>query len=281
MENKTYTITLKSEDIKTDTTCTGMLIDKMALASGQRESDQLFSEGGYDEVEDANIDYVFDHFDWETACIEHLNELDNREVNAMLAELMPDRNEKPFKDYKKQNLLFGAFLALNYPDKFAEQLKFYTDYTKEETLNEGHGSNAELAEEIQDARDNMWKQAYKEWLHGDYHGNYKGVLYHIRKYFGAEEVNYNEKTDTMSMSFDSDLATDICEKLDNKKASSTKLKHLIIESCEDGQIAEQDKRNAECEKSKAEHERIKKYQAGLKAEAEAERVAKLSKMIKK
>jgi len=271
---KTYTITLKSGDLKKDYTMSGELIDELAYAIGQWTNEDLFRENAFYSTD--CWQYVYDNFDYEEAYIKKLNSYNTKQIETEHPTLI--------KKYKKQNLKLGAFIALKYPKFFAEALKEWIEHLKEDGLD---GECKELRDELEEAENSFWTDMKKEWLYGDYGGNCKGIIRELAEWLGCEKATYNEKTDEMSLTYteeqaEDELNFDYYHDTSNRKKLITlkALKSSVISGLEDGGYNENAKHTKEAEEHKAERERLAKYKAEQKAEAESERKAKLLAMKK-
>lgn len=278
MKNNTLKITLTTKDIKEDCTASGRLIDKVAMAIGSWTQDELEDNNNF--YENESQDYVIKEFDFEAAYITWLNKLSNADKWAAMF-LKFD-----YPDYKKSDLLLGAWTALNRPEFFAESLKDWKAELMEE-LPVGSGSGVledqapELYKALEEARDSFWKQLHHEWLYGD--RSEPGLIRDFERWLVGSyhdiNVNYDEKSDSMTIEISEENATDFCNNWDVAISVTAKqFKEMLcmvigekIELTHNREQAERAKRRAEYEKTAAYKEERAKVE-------EAERRAKLSAM---
>lgn len=278
--DKILTITLKTEDIKIDHTVSGRLIDKLAITIGERTEDDLW-ENNIDFGDD-NQNYILNNYNYHDNLLAYLNRAKTPEQAEKIMVLFDESNLVPYNHYNKQPLAFGAFLAINYPVVFTRLLKKYTDKIKELAIDhndiELEALAPGLAKELNDAEVQQQKELYKEWLYGDRSNN--GIVESIRKYFHAEEVDYNEATDQLTLTLSESEAKDFLNLLDEDKLTKKECKALIIDHINNTQQYKHEKQHIE---AKARNERYKEqqtYKDKQRKEAEQARLDKLNSMLK-
>ena len=120
---------------------------------------------------------------------------------------------------------------------------------------------------------------YDEYLRGD--RSSMGVLGYIRKELKADNIDYDQKTDVLTITWNEQ--DDLVEwlGLDNEeKYTKKELMELFFDVCVELVSSIQAKKKAEREKLKAEDARVKAYQTEQKQKADADRKAKLLAMTK-
>lgn len=248
-------------------TSTDEVVDVLAVLSDCYEWNDVENL----EYLDSNIDYALEHLDWENIFIDHLNE------NPKHAALPKDHT---------CDLLAGACLALHFPEQYAELLGEFEQAQREaatDCLGDYSNNVPAIEKELNEAYITAEKWAYEEYLHGDQSN--MGVLGYIRKAFAASDVDYDQKTDTLTLTWDD--GDEIMERLGldmDKKWSAKEIEKQFFADLENMAIAtivkRKVERKAENEKRKAENERLAAYKAEQAAEKAKEREAKLLSMKK-
>jgi hypothetical protein len=252
MEYKTTTIKITDKDIKQKGSYSGLLIDELAFSAGQWTKDDLFENNC--DYDDESAGYILEHFDFEN-------------------EFLKTISKKQAKKYKKDL------------SKFDLDLHDYIDEIKELVGNEDLEEKCKtLFDELQAGRDEFWKQLTKEWLYGDY-SNYRGVVYEIGKYYGAEDTIYNHKKgDSFTFIFDiEDLHENYCGcgeyASDCKEYKEKDYKQLLLNSINNSIDIETAKEKRKKEEREAEYKRQAEYRAKQAKEKENELLNKLNKII--
>ena len=239
-------------------TNSGMLIDELAYSAKQWTSDDL---------QENNFEYEPNEpyqFDFETDLFS--NTKTSKQLEKLCKVIDFDISKDTTKVKNNQNLQAGAYYALNYPEKWQELLKAYTEAVKDQDINEIIISK-DYAKELQEARDSFHDDLYHEWLHGGQERDNNGVLYEIAKYYGAESVDYDKKNaGEITFTYEQDNRIDTDEKI-----SKAWLLDQIFSASEMRRYKD-DQVNA---KRRAERERLAIYKAEQKTKAEADRKAKL------
>lgn len=263
-------ITLKSKDIKKTYSGTGTIIDELAYASGQWTENELHNNN-YDYQYDGN-DYVIKHFDFEDALLQATRT--DKKLYDLARKLEVSLNANWEKIAKKQKLQSGACVALNNEEQWNELLARYKDTCIEDSEFLSKYAQ-ELKKELQEAENSFWNNLTHEWLYGDYR-DFNGILYEIKKYWDAEDIIFNDKNwDEVTLVFDDEK---VKEEMDKPTIKNYKgyLLTIIKSACE----SRHNKEMAEREKRIAERKAIEDYKAERKAQADAERKAKILALTK-
>jgi len=166
---------------------------------------------------------------------------------------------------------------LNKPDSYANALEEYTENLKENfmELDDKHP----LTVELQEARDNTEKELYRDFINGDYIGNFSGVLPTAEKDYGIA-ISYDRKTDVLS----ADISKEYIEELYDdghiqKKSGKEAL--LYLEDSINGDAYSKHKKEMADREKRAEDRKVRKdVEVRNAKEAEQERKEKLNKVIK-
>lgn len=183
-----YKITMRARDFKprgdkypdyAPLASSGQLYDLLALSAGANEYNDLdrFS------ATDPAIDYVLDHYDYETAYIDQLNTAGASDDYAEACRLIGlDEGDEAagaiWKAFKAQKLKLGAFHALENASRFPEDLSAWTSDIKDharEYWDEPEDVHADLLKDLQKASDDAENDLMREYLNGDYGGRWRGV----------------------------------------------------------------------------------------------------------
>lgn len=222
----------------------GMQIDTLAIASGC---------GEYNSIYENNIDYI--------AECEHsaaMYWLDTEAESAFMESLTKEEASRYAEDLQS----------------YENALKEYRDGLEESIhdLPEEHP----LSIARQEAADAAEKEMRHDWLYGDYHGNFNGVLREAQKKLPISEgmtIDYDEKEDAVYLEFTSD---DIGEAYENgyigDKESGSFLEHvaqeinMAAEGKHKSDIVGREKRIEEAKKTREYRERMEKARKERKAE---------------
>lgn len=249
----------------------GMLIDEIAYAIGEPTSDCIYNYNEYI-PEPYNFDFEADL-------------LANTKTEKDIATLLRKLNSKALADTKCSDgsgLQAGAFYALNYPEHFNTLLEEYTQAVKYQDNDFSDVISKQYQKEKEEAEANYYDEQYKEWLNGDYSGNYRGVIRHIIKYFELESITYGIKTPTdIIFEVDNEIATQQLEDYNGKKLTQSNYKAYILETIKYQSEARDYKHKQEREKQKVERERLAIYKAEQKAKEDQARIERLSKLTLK
>ena len=300
---KDYIITLTPRDFKpkgskypTDApyTSSGQLYDLLAIAAGHQEINDIESDNL--EVYDGAIDYVVKNYDWEVAYIEHLNQATSGVLHYNHTTINDD-NEHNTK-WKDSGLLFGAYIALNYPEDFTASMKEWRENV-EEVINdclggyEGReGLPADLAQELDEAYGSVGDDMMREYLHGDYRGDWAGVYKEAHKALfrnydsiDLDQSDEDRRQNIITVKIDEDEGRELvadwegCD-LTKARIGSERVKAAIVGTILHAAERHVNERKARAEKRRAEREQEEAYRKERQAKEEAERRAKLLAMTK-
>lgn len=229
------------------------------------------------EAYDAGVDYVLKAFDYEEATLQMLNKVG----------FTDNLSEDDKKAWEDSDLLYGAWLKLERSQAFETMVKEYKDQQKDaayECLGDYIGRddlNPDLAKELEESYTRTNEEGFKEWLLGDYRGNYDGVERALSKEFGSDneiEVDLSVKTAWKEAQFTVDpvlVQRDVREwdgVLTGKPPGEKRIKNYLIGYISSRAESKYDKEIAKRKEYRAEREKTEKYQADRrKAEDEAER----------
>lgn len=265
---------LDIENAKLQNSPSGMLIDELAYSAGEWTSEDLYTNNmEYEPYTPYDYNYEKDLFA-HTQTLEQYTELcDKLQANM--------GSNEALLDYKKSNLQAGAYMALNYPEQWAELLDAYKEKLQEDRTD---GISKEYNDQLQKEIDEYNKDQYNKWLYGD-HRDYAGVIRMISKYYTGDYNNckyipHSRETEEACFIFDIDdeqLHDDYCGCNDTAETCTEKHDYkadlLVTISNAGFRRAEKDK--AERAKRAEERAKTKEYQAKRKAQEKAERRAKL------
>lgn len=264
-------IIITPEDIekaKISHSASGRVIDELAFAAKQWTEMDLF---------DNNIDYMprepYD-FDFEADLLENTKSWKDL---CIIMGTMDNLSlcEEDYELHKLSGLQAGAWLALNYANKWGTLLKGWEDILKEEgTDSPSKEWNKELDKAIASSQDDL----YKEWLNGGQQRDNNGVVYEISKYFTDNtDGNYDNETDIYTFEIENphEMFCNCYE--DDCKDYSTEetVKARLLNDIDGSSYAHSTELKANREKNQAVHAKEKEYRERV-AIAEAEsRKAKL------
>lgn len=135
---------------------------------------------------------------------------------------------------------------------------------------------SDYEKELEEARDAQAYEMRREFIRGDYHGNYEGIERHLAKLLQADSVDV-DGFEAVTIEWEDEEARRILEDAGMRKDLRL-MKSWTIDRMISKAKYHKDKRKAESDARKAERERVAKYQAERKAEAERERLAKIDKI---
>jgi len=269
-------ITIKNKDIKIDESCSGNLIDKIAIATDQWTEEDLYSNNT--EYSWESLDYVINNYSYEI----DFNTILNKGKGLKIIESI---SKVAIEKYNKSDLLAGAFLELNYEKRYNKELEEWTEMIKEETTSFYDSEILpkecpDLVKELEKGEDSFWKDMRNEWLNGDYQGNYEGLIHYIKKYLECDDVDYDEKKDELILCYDKDEIETLSYNYfdEDKKLKVKDVKEMIIDKINTDQTYFTEKKQEENKKRMEERKETEKYQAKQKRIAKKERKAELLKM---
>lgn len=273
MEYKNYTINLKTENIKTDYTSSGRLIDKIAMSIDQWTEEDLYSNNI--DYQSENFNYVIRNFDMEKAFIEYLNKMSDDDADVYVYFARPPRPSQ-------QKLKFGAYLALNLTDFYQEKLEEFEQDLKD-NMYQYYDSKIfdekapELKKELEEAEKNFWKDLEHGWLYGD--RSESGLIEKYQKSIQAKEVNYDQKKDIITITIDPEDASELIYG-DGTIATKKETKEFLISEIENGMSHTAEKNKTKSEERRIEWQKKKAIKEAQAKKDEEERKAKLLAMIK-
>lgn len=265
------------ERIKLSNSPSGMLIDELAFSIGEWTSDDLSSNNfEYEPREPYDYDYEADLFNATKT---------NDQLSGLVTKLCSPNLYISFKDEETKDMQAGAYCALKYPEDWQTILSAYKEKLQEDNTDGiSEAYNKALEKEINEYQ----KDQYHEWLHGD-HRDWDGIVRAISKYYtedrnNGEYIPYNDKTDAdASYIFEMDedqLHEDYCACGDELKDCNILQDYkgnllATIQSASDNHASKKrEERAKRADERKRRDEQFAKY----KAQAEAERIAKLKAM---
>jgi len=238
-------------------TNSGMLIDELAYSAKQWTSDDLQDNNfEYEPNEPYNFDFESDLFNQTKT---------KKDLYSLMASI--GLSEYKTIDWiKTKKLQAGAYIALNYPDIWIELVETYTEAVKDQNTKDITISK-EYRDELAEAVTSFHDDLYHEWLHGGCERDNNGVIEEIRKYYGAESIDYDkENAGEITFTYEHGNHIDTDEKI-----SKAWLLDQIFSASETRRY----KDNQESEKRRAERERLAIYKKEQATKAEADRKAKL------
>lgn len=115
----------------------------------------------------------------------------------------------------------------------------------------------------------------RDFIRGDYHGNFIGLNRTLEKEYNADDVRVEMKNNSVSFEWQDDtIVKDMLEESGYKRDTRLMKNYIISTLCERA-YAYKEKERIEREARRAERERVAKYQAERKAKKDAERLAKI------
>lgn len=243
---KDITVTLKLDtDYKTYGNSSEQQIDTLAIAVFGNDYNDLL------EMNDAYLvesqEYALKEYDYE-------------------ADFLASINEKT------------ALLLLDDSTGYAEALDEYTETLKDKARGHELDDSHALAKAIEDARDSWESTLRHEWLYGDRSNN--GVLDEARKRYGYElQFDYDQNTDTITVTVPASLATDWHEDGDIDTIDADTIGAYLARIIQNDAYNKHQKELARREKARADYQVRRDIQEKQKAREEAERKAKLEKII--
>ena len=243
MTNKLHILTLET-DYKANGNSTGSALDTLAIAVDGRDSNDI--DDNMFEAEDAAIDYVLEHYDYER-------------------DMLKAATKKELKAW------------LNDPQAQAIALSVFTDKLRRDSQ-PAYESDTDLAKELQEAMDAVHDDNYKEWINGD-HREWDGILSMASKRYSEREIEFTtDKGEVYADIPDTTIAQWIEDgSIARKGEARTYLEHCVNTDARN----EYQKRISKNEARKVEHERLAAYRAKQAEAAEVARQEKIKKLIKK
>lgn len=171
----------------------------------------------------------------------------------------------------------AAAYALHDPDGFTELVREVKDMDRDVLTD----IFPEYAKDRQDAADSTADDMRKEFIRGDYRGNFNGIEKDLAKQYGCEGADV-QGYDAVSFSWESreQCKAELDEKTDGLPGPGAKAfdvavkKYIVDDLCSDA-YRHKEKRRAENAAARVERERLAKYQAERKEREDAERRAKI------
>lgn len=169
----------------------------------------------------------------------------------------------------------AASHALTAPDGFAAVIRECKTTDAEDQDNLGAffpEYQKEIDRCVQVTEDDM----RRDFILGDYRGNFEGIENLAAKFVGAEDAHI-EGYEAITFTYEDEGILDLLEEHGWQRKKSN-LKAYTLGALIDGAIAYKTKRREESAKRKEERERLATYKAGQKAQEDAERFAKIDKI---
>ncbi len=271
----------------------GQLYDLLAIASGHKEINDI--EDGNLEYYDAVIEYALKSYDYESAFIKKLNEQSTPsfKFNDGHGTIYEGDNPK----YKASGLLFGAWIALEYPEEFSSGLKDWKETVEEAAHDclggyEGReGLPIDLAKELDEDYNRAGDDMMREYLHGD-HQHWAGVYVEAERAlfrdFISITLEQNEddrRANRLGVNIDEEEGRQMVAdyegvELTKARISEKRVKAAIVGTILHGAEKTTNERKARQAKYRAEREAQEARQKERKEREEAERKAKLMAMTK-
>lgn len=163
------------------------VLSAMAIIANQWE---------FNEVLDHSIDYLSDQIEYV------FNGLDHEMLFIDALNTSKDHSMASWQVINKHTceLLKGACLALHFPQLFDERLSSWVERQKN-LINDGLGDYSSchplISDKLQEAYNELIQFIYNEYLKGD--RSNAGVLYAIKKYYGADGIEYNQNKDELTL----------------------------------------------------------------------------------
>lgn len=202
--------------------------------------------------------------------IEYLDSVENGALDAFeyeppfLASLTKARARELLKDASA----YDAALQ-----DFTEELK---ERARMRELDDSH----ELAREVQDAVDRAHDELRHDWLHGDYRGNFHGIIPEAEKRYDIE-LDYVPKTDKLYATFTPERLQELFEDgFIARRTQAAGRDWLEDAICSDAQHKHAEEMRKRKER-RADYETRRRIAKEREAEAEAARIKKLKDIIKK
>ena len=240
---------------------TGRVIDELAYCANKwTEEDLIENNWEYEPLEPYNFNYEADLL----SNTKTLKDFYSLQVNLGITPFV-----KLNKAFLNSKLQAGAFMALNYPDKWEELLNAYKENLKEnrtESISESF--NKELQKEIDEYYDNLTN----EWLYGDYR-DYEGVVIGISNCFTESRDNgiYITKDDIYILYLDKNFI----EEAKEAGYSKREVKKYFLQIAKNKGFARKQEEDLKRQKRQEERKRLAEYKEKQKQEEKAEREAKL------
>jgi hypothetical protein len=208
----------------------GEQLSTLAIALNGEDFNDLY-EYNYDYLNESS-DYVLNNFDAEPLFLESLNQTQK-------------------EDFKKQ-------VEAGDISKYQESLESFTEELKEQARNYNLPDSNPLAQEMQKAMDDASDQLHKDWLHGDYRGNFPGILNQAEKRYGLT-FEYDRKNDIITIA---DAEDAIAEAIDSGYIDNeSEFIEYLQDSINQDSVNQYNKRKAEQAKRRAEYQAAKEYKA--------------------
>ena len=240
-----HKLTLET-DYKVNGNSSGRGIDTLAIAVDGRDNNDIYSDDF--EGRDATERYVIENYDYET-----------------------DMLKAATKNQLK--------LWLNNAKAQAEALLEYKEVAKEAALSREDETSA-LATKLQAALDEYEGEQYKEWLNGDYRGNWDGIMKMASKRYSEGEIEFTEDEGEVSVEFTKEYINSLMNNGDYEIKTQKDAREYLEASINSDARAQNNKRKAENEARKVERERVAAYKAVQAKEAEERRQERIREHLK-
>lgn len=227
-----------------------MQISTLAIAVDGRDFNDIWEDCDMFRGQWGIEDYVINEFDFEPHFIKSL--------------------DKSAKKFYREELKEGR------TSEYDSDLDTYINRQKE-LIREDACKIKELNEELEQARDNYYDEQFKEWLYGDYGGDWNGILTIASKDYNVE-FEYDREKDILSISNYEDRVEELIEEEEIKKEEEF-IDYLQEEIYLDAK-RENNKRIEERDKTAGELKKIREYQAKQKIEEEKRRKEELLNKLK-
>ena len=175
--------------------------------------------------------------------------------------------------------------AKHYADnlwEYEQALKEYRDEHFEEVRagdwpNPGDEAQKECAEAMEEALGEAQKDLHRDWLYGDYRGNFEGILPQANKKYREYgiEFDYDEKNDVVNIEIDDENIQYLYEEGEIDKKTQKAVIEWVQDSINSNARWEHKKEVAEREKRAEENKKTREYQQKRAEEAREAKRAEL------
>ena len=133
---------------------------------------------------------------------------------------------------------------------------------------------------LQAALDEYEGEQYKEWLNGDYRGNWDGIMKMASKRYSEGEIEFTEDEGEVSVEFTKEYINSLMNNGDYEIKTQKDAREYLEASINSDARAKNNKRKAENEARKVERERVAAYKAVQAKEAEERRQERIREHLK-
>lgn len=200
------------------------------------------------------------------------------------------------KDYVNSGECEDAFVATLTPERalyFKEHLDEYD--TELETYRDelldipfyDLPDDHPLAKAVQEARDYTERDMRKDWIYGDYHGNFDGIIPEAVKYWSdyLEDIDYDEKKDVLYATVNDEQVQALKDDGYITRKTEKAVRDAISGMISSRAVSQHSDRVRKREASREERERVAAYQKKQKEEhvkwLNEKKLARLDSVIKK